>query len=80
MTSTRFLQTTIEKMCEAKTSAELHQVYKDAKDGWKTATGEDRGGFERLRIPQIYITIIKSVFYRLLYIMIENEKIKELCK
>ena len=73
MTSTRFLQTTIDKMCEAENSNELHKIYCDAKNGWKTATGEDRGGFDRLRIPQIYRMIIENVYYKILYLLIQKE-------
>ena len=75
MNNIRFLQTTIEKMCEAKTSDELHKVYKEAKYGWETAKGEKRGGFTRLQLPQVYISIIDSVFYRLLFLLIEKERL-----
>ena len=69
----RFIQTTIDKLCQAQTVEELDKAYNDAKDGWKTATGEDRGGFARLHLRLIHIAIIDMVYTKMRAMLLNNK-------
>ena len=61
----KFVNTTITKLCEAQSKAELDKTYTDARDGWKTAKGEDRGGFDRFGLSGVDILLINKVYNRL---------------
>lgn len=61
----RFIQTTIDKLCEAETVEALDKVYDDAKYGWTTAAGEARGNFERMGLTSVDIALIDDVYYKL---------------
>lgn len=61
----RFISTTIDKLCKAKTIEELDKAYSDAKNGWTTAKGEARGGFDRLGLSKTDVALIDMVYQKL---------------
>ena len=69
----RFIQTTIGKLCESQTVGELDKVYSDAKNGWKTAKGEDRGGFDRFGLSAVDILLINNVYDKIRKIIGDNK-------
>ena len=69
----RFVSTTIDKLCKAKTVEELEKAYNDAKDGWTTSKGEVRGGFDRLGLSATDIALINDV-YNKLYTLLQNQR------
>lgn len=58
----RFVSTTIDKLCKAETVEKLEKAYNDAKNGWTTAKGEVRGGFDRLGLFKTDVALIDNVY------------------
>ena len=65
----KFMNTTITKLCDARSTGALNKAYTDARDGWKTAKGEDRGGFDRLGLSNLDVSLINKVYNRLFNLM-----------
>lgn len=75
ITQERFVKTTINKLCASETSQQLISTFLDARNGWKTANGETRGGFARLGLRQEQIETIKNIFNKLFILLSEKEKL-----
>lgn len=80
MTQLRFTQTALIKMCDSQNTSELDQSYHDARDGWVTANGESRGGFDRLRLKQIYRFIINLVYNTMKKLLTKIERLEKSSK
>ena len=75
ITPNQFVKTTINKLCASETSKQLINTFLDAQNGWKTATGEIRGGFTRLGLRQEQVETIKNIFNKLLVLLSEKERL-----